>query len=106
MSTEQPLRDVKRAPIDGYPTSTAMIQQETETILLEHGINGGAYREYYHRAENQPTFRIDIAEKHASAIPGSKYVTRFSCTIYVPRCESALAFVLDFAVVQRPSNWT
>jgi len=41
MSTEHLLRDVKRAPIDGYPTSTAMTQQETETILLEHGINGG-----------------------------------------------------------------
>jgi len=41
MSTEHLLRDVKRAPIDGFPTSTAMIQQETETILLEHGINGG-----------------------------------------------------------------
>jgi len=47
-STEHPLRDVKRVPIDGYPTSTATIQQETETILLEHGINGGVYCEYYH----------------------------------------------------------
>lgn len=41
MGMEHLLRDVKRAPIDGFPTSTAMIQQETETILLEHGINGG-----------------------------------------------------------------
>jgi len=43
MSTEHPSRNKKRAPIDGYPTSTAKVQQETETILLEHGDNGGMY---------------------------------------------------------------
>lgn len=43
MSTEHPSRNKKRVPIDGYPTSTAKVQQETETILLEHGDNGGMY---------------------------------------------------------------
>ncbi|KAJ3566557.1 hypothetical protein NP233_g6928 [Leucocoprinus birnbaumii] len=43
MTTEQPLRQrpAKRTPIDGFPTSTSKIQQETETILVEHGVVEG-----------------------------------------------------------------
>ncbi|KAF5350166.1 hypothetical protein D9756_009260 [Leucocoprinus leucothites] len=43
MSTQQPTqrRQAKRTPIDEYPSLTSRTQQETETILSEHGIING-----------------------------------------------------------------
>lgn len=31
----------KRTPVDDYHTSTSRIQQDTENIILEHGISDG-----------------------------------------------------------------
>jgi hypothetical protein len=95
-------RDVRHTPVDGFPTSTSKIQQETEIILSEHGITDGGWSLIHLRAGQiaEGIHRTNVTEKRTPTVPSKKYDAGIPCSIRLTRCKSAVAFVLDLTSVQ------
>lgn len=101
-------RHPKHSPIDGFPTSTSKLQQETEKILLEHGLSDdgvlrGRPRLSCEMLKNN--YRPDIAEEFSYAVSRKEHASRLPSTICFSGCEPTLAVVLDPTGVQCVAGW-